>query len=269
MSLRKLFSIKVISVLALLVLQSNIQAEDWITEEVLKQLTEVRQELKQLKGEISSLKQEVKNLRRSGGKRANPVVTSVEFGDLPRLGSKDSPIMIVEFSEFQCPFCSRHFKQTMPLIKANYLDTNKVQYVMRDFPLSFHKDARGAAIAVRCAARQSESAYWAMHHELLEKGSPSLNTDSYNKIAQKLSLDMDTFSACLDDKTVAGKVDADIAYGQRVGVSGTPAFFIGRVEGNKIVDAKRLVGAQHYSRFFQVIDSFLDKKSIANLIRKP
>lgn len=256
--------------LVFLVSTFNIVAEDWITEEVLKQLTEVRQELKQLRGEITSLKQDVNNISLPKAKKRQKIVSSVDLGDMPRLGSKDASVVIVEFSEFQCPFCTRHFKQTMPLIKSNYIDSSKVQYVMRDFPLSFHQNARGAAIAVRCAAEQKETAYWAMHDELLEKGGPSLNTENYKKIAEDLKLDTVKYAKCLEESTIAKKVDEDIAYGQQVGVSGTPAFFIGQIEGDKIVNAKRLVGAQPFSNFSRVIDSFLTKKekSLANIIRK-
>jgi len=263
------FLIKSFFVSVVIVLQFNTYAEDWITEEVLKQLTEVKQELKLLKGEINNLNQEVKGLSLIGGKRQN-VINSVTLGNLPRLGSKESSIAIVEFSDFQCPFCSRHFKQTMPQITSNYIDTNKVQYIMRDFPLSFHTKASGAAIAVRCAAKQSDVAYWAMHEELFENGSSSLNRENYKNIAEKLKLDMNKYSICLDDSAVAAKVDEDMAYGQKVGVSGTPAFFIGKIEGDEIVNVKRLVGAQPYSSFSRVIDSFLTKneKSVANLIRK-
>ena len=256
-------------------LQSNIYAEDWITEEVLKQLTEVRQELKLLKGEISILNQEVKNIRLNEGRGANNrkpknIVGSVELGDLPRLGSKDSSVVIVEFSDFQCPFCSRHHKQTMPLIKTNYLDTGKIQYVPRDFPLNFHSKARGAAIAVRCAAKQSDSAYWTMHDELFEKGSVSLNKESYNSIATKLRLDMNKFVECLGDKSITKLIDDDMAYAQQLGVSGTPAFFIGKFKDGKIVNARRLVGAQPYSNFSRIFDYYLnnDEKSLDNIIRK-
>lgn len=255
----KKISIRFLWCVPLLIITSSLYAEDWITEEVLKQLTEVRQELKQLRGEITSLKQDVKNISLPKAKRQK-IVSSVELGNMPRLGSKDASVVIVEFSEFQCPFCSRHFKQTMPLIKSNYIDSNKVQYVMRDFPLSFHQNARGAAIAVRCAAEQKETAYWAMHNELLEKGSSSLNTANYKKVAENLKLDTVKYAKCLEESTIAKKVDEDIAYGQQVGVSGTPAFFIGKIEGDKIVNVKRLVGAQPFSNFSRVIDSFLAKK---------
>lgn len=254
----KKFIISVLCALPMLTISLSAHAEDWITEEVLKQLTEIRQELKFLKGEVNTLNQEVKNLTVTKNVRQQDVVSSVELGELPRLGSSDANIVIVEFSEYQCPYCSRHFKQTMPLIKSNYLENNKVQYVKRDFPLSFHNKARGAAIAARCVANQDEAAYWSMNKELLENGSAALNVDNYKKIAEKLKLDIDKYSTCLDDAEIAKKVEEDMLYGQQVGVSGTPAFFIGKLEDGKIVNAKRLVGAQPYSAFSRVVNSLLN-----------
>ena len=235
----------------------NVSAEEWITEEVLKQLSEATKELKLLKAEVSTLSAEIKSLKSGGPARGQNAIKEVELGNLPRLGSKKASIVVVEFSEFQCPYCVRHFKQTMPLIKSNYIDTNKIQYVSRDFPLGFHANAKGAAVAVRCAAEQNDDAYWAMHDGLFTQGPSGLKTDNYKKLAKENNLNTKKFAECLDNPAIAKLVDADSVYGQQVGVSGTPAFLIGKLDGDKIVDVKRLTGAQPYSAFASAIDSML------------
>ena len=125
---------------------------------------------------------------------------------------------------------------------------------MRDFPLDFHRNAKSAAIAANCAGEQN--AYWQMHDKLFTtkgaKGKPL-----YRQMAKQLLLDESQFIACLDDPAQAKEVEADLAYGQSVGVSGTPAFFIGKLKDGNIVNAQFISGAQSYAKFSQVIDSLL------------
>lgn len=100
------------------------------------------------------------------------------MSDKPRMGSKDAKLAVIEYSDFQCPFCDRYTKNTFPRIKENYIDTEKVQYVARDFPLSFHRQAKSAAIAANCAGYQGK--YWEMHG-MLFKHRNDLKRDLYAK----------------------------------------------------------------------------------------
>jgi len=178
--------------------------------------------------------------------------TDFEQESVTSLGSPDAPITIVEFSDYQCPYCLRHFQQTMPQLKKEYIDTGKVRYVFKDFPLSFHEKAVPAALAAECAGEQGK--YWEMHDKLFGEQSrwvkESKPTDVYKEFAKELGLDTKQFNECLDSQKYADEIMADMKEGRDAGVQGTPAFFI---------NGQFLSGAQPYEVFKQVIDKMLEK----------
>jgi protein-disulfide isomerase len=170
---------------------------------------------------------------------------SVKDGDNPILGSEDAPVVMIEFCDFQGPFCKRHFDQVFPLLKEDYIDENKLKFVYRHFPLSFHPQAQIAAEASECADEQGK--FWEYHDDLFINQN-ELGRDLYMKIAQVHSLDEYEFIKCIDSQKYKQEVVNDFSYGQQVGVSGTPTFFINGV---------KLVGAQQYDAFKQIIDEEL------------
>ena len=243
---------------ALFFIPAAAQAEDWITEEVLKQLSEVRQELKNLQSEIKELKEIIKKQPVAQPSRAaNNVNKELSIADTPFLGDNKAKIVVVEFSDYQCPYCRRHFKQTMPELRKNYIETGKIQYHMKQFPLAFHSKAKGASVAALCMGKQNESAYW-QAHESIFNGETSLERDAYLQMARNLKLDITEYKNCLNDKTVASRVDREFFEGESVGVSGTPAFLIGKLQGDKVVQARLLAGARPYASFVRVIDQLLN-----------
>lgn len=167
----------------------------------------------------------------------------------PILGNKDAKVTIVEFSDFQCPFCKSFFQNTFPEILKKYIDTGKIRLVFQNLPLPFHINAEKAAEAGECANRQGK--FWD-YHDLLFINSQSdgtgLDTASLKKYANQLGLDTQKFNQCLDNGEAAAIVKADQTNGQNNGVSGTPTFFI---NGTKIL------GAQPMATFTQVIDGLL------------
>ena len=176
----------------------------------------------------------------------------VPIGDAFSLGSPDAPIVVVEYTDFQCPFCSRHFQQTFPQIKANFIDTGQVRYVFKDFPLtSIHPQAVSAAVAARCAGDQG--AYVAMHDLLFANQTAWSNQSDtstiYTGYADQLGLDTAVFGDCLGSAEHEAAVQADLEEGVSLGVRGTPAFFI---NGNFVS------GAQPYAVFEQAISGFLE-----------
>lgn len=145
------------------------------------------------------------------------------------LGDPEAPITIVEYTDYQCPFCTQHFKETLPALKENFIDTGKVHYVIKDFPLtSIHPQAVKAAEAARCAGEQD--AYLGMHDALFERQAEwSGNPDAANvftSFATELDLDTDAFSECLNSGKMETAVLANMNEGMSFGVTGTPAFFI-------------------------------------------
>lgn len=177
----------------------------------------------------------------------------VPIGDAPVLGDPDAPITIVEYSDYQCPFCSRHYAQTFPLLQKNYIETGIVRYVFKDFPLtSIHPQAVKAAEAARCAREAGgDGAYWEMHDRLFDGQDAWSGNPEYLAIfegyAADLELDQGDFQACLDSERHVDAVTADLEEGAGFGVSGTPAFF---------VNGQPLQGAQPYDVFVQLIEAF-------------
>ncbi|MEW5896813.1 MAG: DsbA family protein [Nanoarchaeota archaeon] len=164
-------------------------------------------------------------------------------------GDKNAPVTIVEFSDYQCPFCQKFYTETFPQIEEKYIKTGKVKFVYRDFPLNFHQNAQKAAEAAECAGEQGK--YYEMHNKLFEEGVDG-GIDAFKQYAQDLKLDIAKFNQCLDSGKMKTEVQKDLQDGQSLGVSGTPAFFI---------NGKEVVGAQPFSVFGQIIEQELKNKS--------
>lgn len=165
-------------------------------------------------------------------------------------GDVDAKITIVEFSEYQCPFCKRYIDESYGLIMEDYGD--QIHYILRDFPLPFHANAQPAALAARCAGDQGK--YWEMHDLLFEKQAiwsekEDITTD-LTAYANQIGLNQSAFSSCLSSEKFAQAIDDDVSLGQKVGVSGTPTFFI---------NGQMLVGALPYDNFKAIIDEQLKK----------
>ncbi len=160
-------------------------------------------------------------------------------------GKENAPVTIIEFSDYQCPYCGRFYQQTLPQIKKDYVEKGKVKMVFRDFPLSFHPEAEPAAIAANCAGEQGK--YYEMHDKLFENQG-SLSAANYKKWAQEIGLDVKKWESCLKDPKQRAEIVKDLNDGTVAGVQGTPAFFI---------NGKLLSGAQPYSAFAQVIEAEL------------
>jgi protein-disulfide isomerase len=145
---------------------------------------------------------------------------SIEKGDAPAFGPKDAKVTVVEFSDFECPYCSRA-AEVVDQIKAKY--SKQVRFVFRQFPLSFHKNADLAAQASLAANEQGK--FWSFH-DVLFKNQRSLDRKSLEDFAKKAGLDMAKFKKALDSKTFQNQVQADLKLGSAVAVSGTPTMFI-------------------------------------------
>lgn len=169
----------------------------------------------------------------------------VSVDDDPVKGQANAPVTMIEFSDFQCPFCGRFFQQTLSKIEENYIKTGKVKFVYRDFPLSFHPQAQAAAEAAECADEQGK--FWEMHDKIFQN-QQSMSEESYKKWAEEIGLDTEKFNNCLDTGKYAQEVQKDFQDGQKAGVSGTPTFFI---------NGKKIVGAQPYQVFQQAIEAEL------------
>lgn len=182
--------------------------------------------------------------------------TPPDLDDDPVLGDADAEVTLVEFTDYQCPFCSRHYEQTYSQIKKDYIDTGKVKLVVRDFPLSFHPNAQKAAEATECADDQNK--FWQMHDKLFEtQGTWSNLSDApatFKQYAKDLGLNASTFDSCLDGGTHAQEVAADLAAGSASGIDGTPGFWILGPDDQK----QKISGAYPYDTFKSAFDSMLN-----------
>jgi protein-disulfide isomerase len=181
---------------------------------------------------------------------------TVELGDHPRKGSGMAKLTLIEFSDYQCPYCARHTRDTDPQIEKEYVQTGKLRYVFFDMPLeSIHRQAFKAAEASRCAGEQGK--YWEMHERLfanqqaLEPATPH---------AKALGLDVPRFDACMSTGKFAGAIRTDMAAAEKLGINSTPSFLLATTDPNDPTRVKGLSlvrGAQPFGSFKLEIDKAL------------
>lgn len=183
----------------------------------------------------------------------------ISFDDDPIIGNPDAPITIVEFSDFQCPFCARFHVQTLPLILEEYINEGKVKLVFRDFPIqSIHPNALPAAVAAECANEQGQ--FRAMHDMLFDNQNQWNNLETADSLAvfsqysSSINLDQEKFDSCLTSGKYIDEIKNDLEDGRKYGVSGTPGFFV----GNEKLGFVELKGAQPFDSFKKIIDAQLD-----------
>jgi protein-disulfide isomerase len=163
----------------------------------------------------------------------------VSADDDPFLGPKEAPITIIQFAEYQCPYCGKAGESVDQVMKEY---EGKIKMVYRDFPLSFHDRAIPAAVAANCSGDQGK--YWEMHN-LLMGNQRALSESDLTAHATSLSLDLDKWNECRKDPKQSAEVNKDFEDGQKVGVTGTPAFFVNGV---------MLSGAVPFAQFKEIID---------------
>lgn len=173
-------------------------------------------------------------------------VFDVKVGNAPFKGAEDAKVTIVEYSDFQCPFCSKGATLVSELEKKY---GKKIKIVFKNFPLPFHNQAKGAAEAALCAREQDQKYFWKMHDAMFLDQS-KLDRDNLIQTAKKIGLKEPSFTQCLDGKKYTGQVEADMAEGQELGVKSTPTFF---------VNGQLIAGAQGIEVFSEIIDEALSK----------
>ncbi len=189
-----------------------------------------------------------------GGQPAAKVDVSAD--DDVFLGPENAKVIIIEFSDYQCPFCRSFWRDTLSQIKEQYINSGKsVKFVYRDFPLSFHPMAQKYAESAECAGEQNK--YWEMHDKIFQEqeklGTGTISAFAVADVkrwAGEIGLNVSEFNQCLDSGKYTSEVKKDFDDGSKAGVTGTPTFFI---------NGKVLVGAQPIQSFIEIIDSELKK----------
>lgn len=227
----------------------------------------MKQEIESLKENQAAIQKDIKEIKEAlkDGPQKKPqrpqfeeVVLSVD-GNFMK-GDENAPLTIVEFSDYQCPFCGRHVKNTYPQIEEEYIKTGKVKYVFADFPLAFHKEAPEASEAALCAGDQGK--FWEMH-DVLFNNQRALQAENLPKYAQEAGVNnMESFNACLKNDKYKKTVDDNLEAGKKAGIRGTPSFILGySTPDNKDVKFVSMIrGARPFESFKSEIDSLLAEK---------
>lgn len=180
---------------------------------------------------------------------SKPVDVSV--GNLPVMGNKDAKVKVIEFADFQCPFCEQWFQQVEPQLKKDYIDTGKIAFYWRDYPF-LGQESDDAAGAARCANEQGK--FWDFHDYLYthqgQENSGAFSKDNLKQFAATMGLNADQFNSCLDAGKYSKDYQQDLSDGQKAGVNGTPTVYVNGIA---------IVGAQPYAAFKTAIDQALQK----------
>jgi protein-disulfide isomerase len=226
-------------------------------------------EIEALKAGQAALQKELQDIRNLLQQAAQPAAaaarvataeaidTVLSIEGAPFKGDAAARVTVVEFTDYQCPFCSRHFRQTWPQLEQDFVKTGKAKFVLRDLPIeAIHPQAFKAAEAASCAGEQGR--FWEMHDRLFANQS-TLGRKDLSAHAQALGLDNSAFDSCLDSGKGAAKIRKDVADSERLGARGTPIFFLGVTDpGSSQLKAVRLIrGAHAYATFKEAIESLL------------
>jgi len=206
-------------------------------DEIVNELKQIRQLLEQQQAKAEPEKEEP------------PKHAELNLQTAPMIGDKDAPLTMVEFTDFQCPFCKRFHSETFTELKKNYIDTGKMRFYSRDLPLDFHANAMRAAEAGRCAAEQGK--FWQMR-DLMQSNPDKLDMASLAADAAGLKLDVKKFQECVESERTKNDVQTDILEATKIGADGTPTFVVGKSTPAG-VSGEVIVGAMPYGTFEQAL----------------
>lgn len=207
-----------------------------------------------LTGCALSTKQDVETVSTVGGHGANPAVARPIVTDPRSLGHDDAPIVIIEFSDYQCPYCGQFHADVLPRLQSEYINTGKVRLIFRDLPLAVHPESVPAAVAAHCAAEQGK--FWEMNGALFANHR-ALGVELYERLAQTLKLDIDKYRSCVRNPLSGKSVQMDVQQARRHSLKSTPSFIFGRFENGRIAILRTASGFADYETFAREIDSLL------------
>jgi protein-disulfide isomerase len=221
------------------------------------EIESLRKEVEALKSRQEQLEAQLGQLLAALGQGREPQQVTLSLAGAPTRGRQDAKVTMVEFSDFQCPFCGRHVRETMPQIERDYIQTGKVRYVFRDLPIeSLHPQAPKAHEAVHCARDQGK--YWELWQRFFANPR-QLGIEDMVQHAAAVGLDTAAFRRCVESGAHAGTVRGSLEEASRLGATGTPIIFFGLTEpGSDALTATAVIrGAYPYDRFKTTIESLL------------
>ncbi len=239
----RIASCAILACLAWLALEATSPAQE-------ERLNRIENELAQIKEDVTAIRKMLTDaIQGQQGER------EVGIGDGAVRGDPKAKVTMIEFADFQCPYCARFFAETLPLIDKEFIQTGKVRYVMREYPLiNLHPYAYKAAEAAGCAGEQGK--YWQMHDKLFQN-QKNLEVTNLKEYAKSIGLDGQAFNQCLDGGKQAAKVQKDVREAQSLKVNGTPGFFLGLTTSGNTIKGTYIEGAQPIELYRQLINSLL------------
>jgi len=206
-----------------------------------------RQQADQILQELRQIRQ---LLERQGAKPAaqpeQPTRAKLtDLSGVSMMGKKDAPLTMVEYTDYQCPYCQRFHLTSFPELKKNYIDTGIVRFFSKDLPLDFHPNAMRAAEAARCAGEQNK--FWELR-DVMGQNADKLDLDHIAGFADALKIDSKVLRACVESGKYKEQVQSDVLEAMKIGANGTPTFVVGRSIGNG-VDGEMVMGAMPYQLF--------------------
>lgn len=209
--------------------------------------------------ELKSIRQELNKFRQNAlvaktpSETARPKTASVSTLGNPMLGDEKAPVTLLEFTDYQCPFCQDFYARVFKELKMQYVDTGKLRFVLRDLPLPNHQHAKPAAISAHCAGEQGK--FWEMHSALFDGGG-KLNQDDILNYSKSIGLEEESFKACLNSGRYDKEIKQDVQDARSAGIRGTPAFVLGHTSDDK-VSGTLISGTRPFSVFKAEIDKLL------------
>jgi protein-disulfide isomerase len=250
-----------ITLITMILLAATLPAGAASTKEEIKALSE---QIEAMQKDLTEIKDMLKAGAGAGAAQPSGVAAfkeqTISVGDSPYKGAKDATVTLIEYSDYQCPYCARNYREVMPALVEEYVDTGKLKFVMRENPIpSLHRNAMSASLAALCAGDQGK--YWEMH-DIMFDNQKTLDVANLRDFAEKIGTNLEEFNECLDSKKYEKRVAEDIKSGSNMGVSGTPAFVLGLTDPNdpdKAILSVYIRGAQPLASFKQAIDGLLEE----------
>jgi protein-disulfide isomerase len=209
-----------------------------------------RQQADDILNELRQIRQLLEKQQAKGAGQPDaeqPVRAKLKLDGFQMLGNKEAPLTMVEFTDYQCPFCRQFHATTYVELKKNYIDTGKLRFYSRDLPLDFHANAMRAAQAARCAADQGK--FWQLR-DIMGANPDKLEMANLVENATGLKMDVAAFRTCVESEKYKNAIQTDVMEAMKIGATGTPAFVVGKSTADG-VDGEVVVGALPYPMFDQ------------------
>jgi protein-disulfide isomerase len=203
-------------------------------DDILNELRQIRELLEKQQGKASGQPEQ-----------EQPIRAKLNLNGFQMLGNKDAPLTVVEFTDYQCPFCRQFHVTSYPELKKNYIDTGKARFYSRDLPLDFHANAMRAAQAARCAADQGK--FWQLR-DIMGANPDKLELANLVEDATGLKMNIAAFRSCVESEKYKNAIQTDVMEAMKIGATGTPAFVVGKSTADG-VDGEVVLGALPYAMF--------------------